>query len=233
MTGGGIALLLLARLLAVLRALVAAIQQLLLLLHHLLHLAHHLPSGLAVLVEHLGQGVGAQAFEHFLQPCQHFARRVARAIARQLARLFEHLAQVLALQELGVGRQCLGLHAFRHLLGHLFGHGREEAVERLAELSHQALDLLLRGALRQGLHQGFLDLAQVLFGDRQFAFLDPERGIPHQALDLKNSFLRPVIEQAPLGRAQCQGHHDVMEEMLGMAAELCQGTDHGEALFRL
>ncbi len=62
-------------------------------------------------------------------------------------------------------------------------------VHRLLQLVHQALDLLVRGAARQGLFELALQPAQLAHRHADAAVLERERGVPHQLQDVGELFL--------------------------------------------
>ena len=134
--------------------------------------------------------------------------------------------QVVALKDLGVRRQRLHLGALGQLLAQLLGERLEEPVERLLQLAHQALDLLVVRAARERLHQRLLDLAEVALGDGELALLDVQGGIPQQLLDLADGSARGIVDQPPLGRPDGQRHHHVVEIVIRPVVDLAQRADH-------
>ncbi len=160
------------------RASEAAVQKILLLAQHVLHLAHHAMGVLEFVGHLLAHRAGAQVLQYVLQLAQHFESRVPGPVLRQAPGLVDQLLQILTFDQAPV-RVHVGRHlAALHLAQGLLGQGFEETIQSLLQLVHEALDLFVVGTLRQGFHEGFLDAAQVAFGEAQLALLDPQRGLP-------------------------------------------------------
>ena len=174
----------------------AAVEQLLLALHQLAHAAHHLLRLARPLLRHLPGLRHAQVFEHVLQLRQQLARLVARAVARQVARAVEHALQIAAADHL---RRIDRLLALVRIARHVLGERLQIAVERLLQLLHQAIDLLVRRVFCERVLQLLLQAPHLALGQRHASVLDAQRGVPQQLLDFGDR-LRVVVDPQTLLR---------------------------------
>ena len=165
-------------LLTLLTALLAegVVEQLLLARDDVAELVHHLAHALALAL--IGHAARLQTVEQVAQLAQHLLGHVAVARARHVLEVLQHLVEILRRHHLvAAGALRLLLLTFG-LLAQLL----EELRQRLPQLLHQALDLLVGGALLDGLGQALLGGLQRTLGVGEIAVLDAQRDVP-QLLD--------------------------------------------------
>ena len=149
------------------------VEQLLLLVHEVVEAAQGLAAALFTRARH---HAGAQVLEDVLKLRQQLARRLACPHLAQGARPLEHPLQLVPAHQ-GAVRVERRRAPLRHP-HRLVGEGLEVLSHRPLQLVHQALDLLIGGVPRQGVHQGLLRRAQLAAGDGDVAVLDAERRVP-------------------------------------------------------
>ena len=113
------------------------------------------------------------------------------------SRFLQHLLEVLRRHELAVA-----VHALHRLLAFgLLGKLLEELRQRLPQLLHEALDLLVGGAFLQRLGQALLGGAQGALGIGEIAVLDAQGDVPQLRDDAVARRACRIALQAPVGRS--------------------------------
>ena len=105
---------------------------------------------------------------------------------------------------------------------HFLGHRLQIAVERLAQLLHQALDLLVGRALGERFLELLLQPAQVALGEREIAVLDAQRGVPQQLRHGGDRLLAVVGAQPLLRHAQPEIDDAVIAEQRRTAVQIAE-----------
>ena len=144
----------------------------------------------------------ADVLERLLNLGKKLAGGVPGADAGQLAHPLDQVDKIVApqhLQQLLLQARSEGL-----LLHRPRDEGVEELVQRREQRVGQPFDLFVGGLAAERVEQRLLRLAQVPFGERQRPFLDGQREVPQEVLDLRCRLCRVVVEQSPAGRAQRQ-----------------------------
>ena len=118
---------------------------------------------------------GLEPLEHVAQLRQHLLGLIARAVPGHLLDVAHHAIEVLLAQHLTVR-----VEAFRHVrhVAGLLLKLLHVVVERLPQLLHELLDLLLGGTVLERLGELVLRVAQRAFGVGEVAVLDPQRDVP-------------------------------------------------------
>ena len=164
-----------------------------------LQAAHHLLRLAAPPLLHLPGPRRAQVFQHVLQLRQQLAGLVARAAARQLAGAVEHALQIAAGDAPSTDRPAASPASGLRCM--FLGERLQIAVERLAQLLHQPLDLGVGRVLGERVLQLLLQPPQIALGERHVAVLDAQRGVPQQLLRPRRSCpcrcrAQPLLRQA-------------------------------------
>ena len=189
----------------------------------MLQAAHHLLRFAGAALHLPGPG-GAQVFQHVLHLRQQFARLVARAAARHLAGAVEHALEVAAGDDLRrIGRLPRRIRIALHLLGERL----KVAVERLAQLVHQPLDLGIGRVLRERILQLLLQAPQILLGQRHPAILDAQRGFPEDLLDAGDGGLVAALLQPELRQMQRQIDRRVVAIQHRARVQIADDLGHG------
>ncbi len=142
--------------------------------------------------------------------CGHLA--VARAC--HVLEIAQHALEVLLRQHLLVGIDAL----HRLLAVGLPVELIEELRQRLPQLLHQALDLLVRRAVAQRLLQPVLCGAQGALGVGEIAVLDAQRDVPQLRYHAVADGARVLALQAPIGRPQPQEDLQIVDELFAAPA---------------
>src|SRR5581483_6673698 len=142
------------------------VEQLLLAAEQVAELVHHLAEELTLAL--VGHAAGLQPVEQIAKLAHHLLGHVAVARARHVLQVAQHLLQKLGRHELAVAVEAL----HRRLVLRLSRQLLEKLGERLPQLLHQPLDLLVGGALLQGLRQALLRSPQCALRVREVAVLD-------------------------------------------------------------
>ena len=109
-------------------------------------------------------------------------------------------------------------HIHRRLALGLPHHLLHQLVQRLPQLLHQALDLLVGGAVLQRLGELLLQVAQPALGVGQVAVLEPQRDMPELVDDALEAGARVVSRlKTVVSRAQPEIGVRVADEVLGLA----------------
>ena len=130
-----------------------------------------------------------QVLQELLELGEHVLGSLARTRLDHVAHIVQHLLQILALDALSVL-----VHRLHGLVAHLLLLLRERVeigVERLLQLVHQLLQLLVAGAIVERVAKGFLQFAQLAPGKRQAAVLEMQRGFPTSAPAPRRATRRP------------------------------------------
>ena len=128
----------------------------------------------------------------------------------------------------------VAVHALqRRLALGLPGELLQELRQRLAQLLHQALDLLVAGAVAQRLLQLLLRRPQRALGVGQIAVLDPQRHVPQLGDHAVAAGARILALQAPVGRPQAQKHLQVVDEALRLRREGIERLGHQQPVARI
>ena len=121
------------------------VEQLLLAADDVAELVHHLAEALALAL--VGHAARLQPVEQVAQLAQHLLGHVAVARARHVLEVAQHLLEILRRHELVVAVHALHRRLVLGLLGELL----EELRQRLPQLLHELLDLLVGGAFLERL----------------------------------------------------------------------------------
>ena len=109
----------------------------------------------------------------------------------------------------------------------------EELRQRLPQLLHQALDLLVRGALLDGLGQALLGGLQRTLGIGEIAVLDAQGDVPQLLDDAVADRARGRLLQAVEDGAQAEIDLQVLDEFLGLQRQRLDGAGDLQAVARV
>ncbi len=193
----------------------------------LAELVHHLAHALALPL--VGHAARLQAVEEVAQLAQHLLRRVLVAGPRHVLQVLEHLVEIAARHHLTVAIHPLHRRLVLRLLLQLV----EELRERLPQLLHEPLDLLVRGAVLERLRQTLLRLAQRTFRVGEIAVLDAQGDIPQLCHHAAVAGPAVVTHEPPVGRADAEVDLQIVDEAFGFEGQRLQRLRDIETVARI